>query len=142
MRKYLIKFWFLAIICCFQPIVWAEKMATPESINGTTRISAEQLIDLVDEFDNLVIIDSRIDKDRAAGHIEGSFSLPDIKTTPESLSTAIPSKETPVAFYCNGVKCGRSVKASTMAVNEGYKNVYWFRGGWEEWIQKGLPISK
>jgi rhodanese-related sulfurtransferase len=119
----------------------AEEKA-PESIAGTTLITAEKLIDLVDELDDLVIIDSRIVKDRKGGFIEDSISLPDIDTTPETLAKHIPSKSTPVIFYCNGPKCGRSVKASKMAVKDGYSKVYWYRGGWEEWTNKKLPVSK
>ncbi|ARU55407.1 MAG: rhodanese-like domain-containing protein [Pseudomonadales bacterium] len=126
----------------FANVALAEEMDAPESVEGTTRISAEDLIDLVDEYDDLVLIDSRIPKDRAGGKIEGSVSLPDTETTPAKLAEAIATKSTPVIFYCNGVKCGRSVKASKMAVAEGYSKVYWFRGGWEEWTNKGLPISK
>ena len=121
---------------------YAEGKDAPEAIEGTTRISAEDLIDLVDELDDLVLIDSRIPKDRTGGHIEGSVSLPDTETTIEALAKAIATKDTPVIFYCNGVKCGRSVKASKMAAAEGYSKVYWFRGGWEEWTNKGFPISK
>lgn len=132
----------LTLLLVLPGIALAEKKDAPESIEGTTRVSAEQVIDLVEEMDDLVIIDSRIEKDRTGGHIEGAIALPDVETTPEKLAQHIPSKSTPVVFYCNGVKCGRSVAASKMAVAEGYSKVYWFRGGWEEWTEKGLPISK
>ncbi len=122
--------------------VMASAMDVPDSIEGTTLITAEKLIELADEFDNLVIVDARIDKDRTGGFIEGAISLPDIITTPEALAKIIPTKTTPVIFYCNGVKCGRSVKSSKMAVENGYTQVYWFKGGWEEWVNKGMPVSK
>jgi len=124
------------------PLMAAAEKGAPESVAGTTRITAEELIDLVDELDDLVIIDSRIIKDRKGGYIEDSLSLPDLDTTPESLAEKIPTKTTPVIFYCNGPKCGRSVTASKMAVKEGYTNIYWYRGGWEEWMEKKLPVSK
>lgn len=120
----------------------ASKEQAPESIDGTTRISAEDIFELFDKFEDLVIIDSRKPADREAGYIEGSIALPDFDTTAESLAKNIESKATPVIFYCNGEKCGRSVKASKIAVAEGYKNVYWFRGGWEEWEKKGYPVAK
>ena len=132
----------LSLAMVLPGVALAEKMKTPESIQGTTRVSAEEVIDLVDEYDDLVIIDSRIPKDRTGGHIEGAISLPDVDTTPAKLAENISTKETPVVFYCNGVKCGRSVKASKLAVAAGYNNVYWFRGGWEEWTEKDLPIAK
>ena len=120
---------------------FAEKKA-PESIDGTKRVSAEEVVELVMNTPDLVIIDARKASDRdAAGWIEGSVGLPDYDTTAESLAKHIPSKTSPVLFYCNGVKCGRSVKSSKQAASLGYKKIYWFRGGWEEWTEKGMPVS-
>lgn len=120
----------------------ASKADTPDSIPGTTKVTAEDIPGLFEKFDNLVIIDARIEKDRSGGHIEGAISLPDINTTKAAFGEAVPSKTTPVVIYCNGIKCGRSVKSAKMAVGWGYKNIYWFRGGWEEWTGKGMPIAK
>jgi len=128
-----------ACLMFFSSVTIAE---VPDRIEGTTLITAEKLIELVDEFDNLVIIDARIDKDRTGGYIEGAVSLPDINTTADSLVKVIPTKTTPVIFYCNGVKCGRSVKSSKIALEAGYTHIYWFKGGWEEWTNKGMPITK
>ena len=118
------------------------KEDTPENIPGTTKVSAEDLIDLVENHDDLVIIDARKASDRAKGFIEGSIGLPDTDTTPAALAEHIGSKSTPVAFYCNGIKCGRSVKSAKMALAEGYSKVYWFRGGWGEWTEKGYPVAE
>ncbi|MBV1870655.1 MAG: rhodanese-like domain-containing protein [Gammaproteobacteria bacterium] len=126
----------------FGAIANANEMKTPESIAGTTRISAPDIFDLYDKYENLIIIDSRKPSDRAGGYIEGSIALPDTDTTAETLAKHIPSKTSEVVFYCNGPKCGRSVKASKMAVKEGYKNIFWFRGGWEEWTQNEYPFVK
>ncbi|MBU2897049.1 rhodanese-like domain-containing protein [Vibrio hepatarius] len=131
----------LAVIFFTFPLTILAEGKAPDSIPGTTKITAEGLIDLVDEMDDLVIIDSRIEKDRTDGFIEGAVALPDVDTAPATLVQHIPSKATLVAFYCNGPKCGRSVKASKIALEAGYTNVYWFRGGWEEWRQKGFPAS-
>ena len=118
------------------------KEDTPESLEGTTNVNAEKLIELMQSSADLVVIDSRKPSDRAKGHIEGSVALPDTDTNEASLSKALKSKSTPVAFYCNGVKCGRSYKAAKVAIGLGYTNIYWFRGGWDEWTQKGLPVMK
>jgi len=119
-----------------------QKKDVPETLAGTTRISAEQLIELLDKHENLVIIDSRKPSDRNKGYIEGSVGLPDTDTSPDSLSKHLKTKTTPVVFFCNGVKCGRSMKASKVAIADGYKNIYWFRGGWAEWTEKNLPVTK
>jgi rhodanese-related sulfurtransferase len=116
---------------------WAT--ASPDSIAGTTLVTAEGFINLVEKIPDLTIIDSRIPGDRKQGFVEGSLSLPDVDTTCESLTKLISKKDSASLFYCNGVKCGRSAKAVTIALGCGYSNIYWFRGGFEEWLEKGYP---
>ncbi|MDA9557703.1 rhodanese-like domain-containing protein [Vibrio sp.] len=122
--------------------VFASQTTTPEEIAGTTKVTAEDIFDLVDDHDDLVIIDARKPSDRESGYIAESIGLPNTDTTPKMLSKYIPTKSTPVVFYCNGENCGRSVESSEIAVKEGYTQVYWFRGGWDEWTKKGLPVIK
>ncbi|MCG6969190.1 MAG: rhodanese-like domain-containing protein [Gammaproteobacteria bacterium] len=129
--------WFLlATIICTTPAI-AE--TSPEKIEGSTLVNAEEFIELVGKIPELLVIDSRIPGDRKQGYVEGSISLPDVDTTCESLAKVIPKKESPTLFYCNGVKCGRSAKAVKIALSCGYSNIYWFRGGFEEWLAKGYP---
>ena len=135
----------LLSVVVFWPLVsLAEpKVKAPEFIPNTTRVTAEEVVELVTEKPDLVIIDARKASDReSAGWIEGSIGLPNYETDESSLAKFVPSKTTPVLFYCNGVKCGRSVESAKKAVSYGYKNVYWFRGGWEEWMAKGMPVSR
>jgi len=112
---------------------------SPESIEGTTKVTAEGFIELVESQPDLIVIDSRIPGDRKQGYVEGSISLPDIDTTCETLAKNIPEKSSAALFYCNGVKCGRSAKAVKVALSCGYSKIYWFRGGFEEWLAKGYP---
>lgn len=112
---------------------------SPETIEGTTKVNAEGFIELVDSIPDLIVVDSRIPGDRKQGYVEGSVSLPDVDTTCNSLAKHIPKKSSPALFYCNGVKCGRSAKAIKVALSCGYNNLYWFRGGFEEWLAKGYP---
>ena len=120
----------------------AEKKDAPLLVPGTTKVFAEDVIDLAGKIQDLLIIDARMSSDRAQGYIEGSISLPDTDTNCETLAKVIPKKKTPVLFYCNGVKCGRSVNSSRTALECGYSNIYWFRGGYEEWKAKQLPFIK
>jgi rhodanese-related sulfurtransferase len=117
----------------------AGAIKSPETIEGTVRVNAEEFIDLVGKIPDLIIIDSRITGDRKQGYVEGSVSLPDVDTTCATLAQKIPDKATPTLFYCNGVKCGRSAKAVKIALSCGYSKIYWFRGGFEEWLAKGYP---
>jgi len=120
----------------------AGKEIVPEFVDGTVRVSAEEVIGLVEELPNLVIIDSRKSSDHRKGFIEGSVAMPNTETDAKSLRKHASSKSTPLLFYCNGIRCGRSVKAAKIAMANGYKKIYWFRGGVEEWEAKGLPLVR
>lgn len=118
----------------------------PQKIEGTVKVTAEQVFTLFDSTPGLVIVDSRLadgpSSGRAQGFIEGSVSLPDIDTDCAALARVLPTKEVPALFYCNGPKCGRSVAAIGIARACGYSNLYWFRGGFKEWSEKGYPFLK
>jgi len=127
------------MILCLASSTLFAKIISPDVIKGTTRVSAEEFIELISKLPQLTIIDSRIKADRKQGYVEGSVSLPDVDTNCKSLAEKIKDKAAPTLFYCNGVKCGRSAKAIKVAVNCGYTKLYWFRGGFEEWLAKGYP---
>jgi PQQ-dependent catabolism-associated CXXCW motif protein len=48
------------------------------------------------------------------------------------------NKETPLVFYCQSSHCWMSYNASLRAINLGYTNVLWYRGGIEAWEMAGL----
>lgn len=126
----------------FSSLVAAEKQDVPASLDGTSTVTAEQVVELIGGTDGLVVIDARKSSDREKGWIEGSIGMPNTDTNADSLAKVLPSKTTPVLFYCNGVKCGRSYESAKIAIAEGYSKIYWFRGGMEEWEAKGLPVVK
>jgi len=129
---------FFLIISC-PSTVFAEKPDMPDHIPGTKKVSAEDVIDMLGNIADLVIIDSRMQNDRHHGYIEGSIGLSNVETDCDSLSKHISNKSIPVIFYCNGVKCGRSVKATKIALGCGYSHLYWYRGGFQDWKEKGYP---
>jgi rhodanese-related sulfurtransferase len=118
-----------------QPIVQAE-------IPGVTRVSAEQVVDMINRLPQLVVIDSRRKNEFAEGHIEGAINITDTEMTPAKLNRVAPRQDMPLLFYCNGERCRRSSIAAKLALKWGYRNVYWFRGGWQEWSAKYLPVAR
>lgn len=113
----------------------------PANIAGATTVDAPALIDLVGAAPDLVILDNRKPADYNEGHIEGAIRLIDTDITgPESVAKVVPSTDTPVLFYCNGMKCGRAAKAVEKAVSYGYTKVYYYANGMDEWRAQGLPL--
>ena len=115
-------------------------VVSPESIDGVINVDADGLIEKVIHVPELVLIDSRIPADRLEGYIEGSISLPDADTSCATLAQVVPRTHTPVLFYCNGIRCGRSARAAVIARDCGYSKLYWFRNGMEEWQDKQYPL--
>lgn len=140
---YSLRLWLLLCVCA--PITVSAAAApdiSPANIPGTTKVDAEGVLQLVQELPRLVVIDARISSDRAQGYIEDSISLPDVKTDCNSLGKIAADRTLPLLFYCNGPKCGRSAKAAQKAMSCGYKQLYWFRGGFEEWRAKDYPTVR
>lgn len=121
--------------------VGATKPVAPEEIAGTTRVTAEQVVDLATSLPDLVIIDSRYREEYAKGHIEGAVNLVGTDMTRTELARVASGPDTPLLFYCNGERCLRSAAAARKAVEWGYRRIYWFRAGWQEWQAKHLPVS-
>ena len=119
-----------------------EQILVPDSIPDVVTVDAEGLLETFDKIPELILIDARIAMDRQQGFIEGSISLPDVETDCDTLAVHIPALDRPTLFYCNGLKCGRSVKAIHTAKACGYTDLYWFRGGFEEWSSKAFPFLK
>jgi rhodanese-related sulfurtransferase len=49
--------------------------------------------------------------------------------------------ETPIVLYCLSNQCWMSYNAALRAINMGYKNVLWYRGGIEAWKAAGQQVQ-
>ena len=50
-------------------------------------------------------------------------------------------KDVPLVFYCLSNQCWMSYNASLRAINMGYSNVLWYRGGIEAWKAAGQMVQ-
>jgi rhodanese-related sulfurtransferase len=113
----------------------------PMEIPGATTVDAEGVITLIETTPDLVILDNRSVADYDAGHIEGAIRLIDTDITGAAdIAAHVPSLDSPVLFYCNGLSCGRAANAAEMAVDFGYTNVSYYALGMTEWRELGLPL--
>ncbi|MDH5379034.1 MAG: rhodanese-like domain-containing protein [Gammaproteobacteria bacterium] len=119
----------------------SKKELQPESTPGAVTILAEQMLGMMEKDQSLVVVDARVLKGRKKGYIENSIHLPDIETNCDSLAKIETNVDKPMVFYCSSNTCGRSLNAVKKAISCGYKQVYWFRGGFKEWKAKGYPYK-
>ncbi len=122
------------------PVSASDKPDAPLEIAGATTVDADGVIGLLDQHPDLVILDNRKEKDYKGGRIEGAVRLINTEVNAETMAAAVPSKDTPVVMYCNGIKCGRAAKAVQAAIDLGYTKVYYYALGMGEWKEKGLPL--
>jgi len=121
-------------------VVADEKPIAPDNISGAVAVNAEELVKLIYSNPQLVLIDSRKNTEYLKGHIEGAVNILNTQVTKEQLSKFVKNKNSAVLFYCNGPRCMRSTDSVNKALVLGYKNIFWFRGGWQEWSEKKLPV--
>lgn len=132
----------LGLLALLPGMAAGEHYNSPARIDGVSTVDADGLIELVMRSPDVVLIDSRISADRKDGYIEGSISLPDEVTSCATLANLVASLDSPVLFYCNGVRCARSGRAAEIARDCGYTRIYWFRSGVEEWRRQMYPLVR
>lgn len=49
--------------------------------------------------------------------------------------------DTPVVVYCGSAHCRRSARAVERLERLGYREVYRYEGGLEDWRRRGLPVE-
>lgn len=90
---------------------------------------------------NVLFIDARDEADYLAGHIAKSVNIPfdDFDNHKSKLESI--SKEKPVVIYCAGTECDLSILLGNLLFSQGYKQVYVFFGGWDDWVNANYPIE-
>jgi len=128
----------------------ATASETPAKLDGVKNITAEEAKQLADR--GVPLIDTRVASEYAEKTIKGAKSVTyreksakDVKfdrTQDQFDLSKLPAdKSAPLVMFCNGGECWKSYKASIVARDAGYKQVHWLRGGFPEWVAKGLPTQ-
>jgi len=104
-------------------------------------IDVDQLKAWIDQGKEMLLIDSRVAAEFTESHLPTAISLP----TPsmDQYRDRLPKDpDYPLVFYCNGwPECKKSHDACSLAVQWGYRQVYWFREGLPVWSAKGYPTE-
>ena len=131
-------------------VVPAAATETPASLAGVKNVSADEVKRMLDA--GVPVIDTRVAAEYAEKTIKGAKSVPykeksakdpgfDASQDQFDVSKLPTDKAAPMVLFCNSGECWKSYKASVAAVKAGYTKVNWFRGGFPEWVAKGLPTQ-
>lgn len=87
-------------------------------------------------------IDARMPEEYKEGHIKGAINIP--FDGDESYRKILEnfSKDEILVTYCDGTDCELSILLGDELFEKGFKKVYIFFGGWNEWLAKDYPISR
>lgn len=115
-------------------------MPTPMEIPGAKVVTTKDLIEmLAGDAKPVVVAAYRAEKTVAGGIVmDGAgddrlLGLDKEKFEKTLASLTAGDKSKPVVFYCHGSKCWLSYNATLHAIESGYSNVYWYRGGRDAW---------
>lgn len=77
------------------------------------------------------------------GHIKGAVSLPfeDFDVGFARVKDRLPSKDEELVCYCSGYGCEESAEIAKLLIENGYRRVLVYEGGWPEWTEAGLPVE-
>ena len=132
------------------PKTGAAHAPTPTSIPGARVIKTLELKDLLDNIKNAVVVDVLDSKERrtipGAYWLHGAGDTKMFGAEKARLATALEKltggdKDRPLVFMCMNSECWLSYNSSLHALEFGYKNVTWYRGGTQAWLGAGLEVK-
>ena len=109
-----------------------------EELSG---LSIDQVIGLYNQ-NAAIFIDARDQWDYAESHIKGAINIPEFSFSPNDQILATINKESLIIIYCDGDDCDTSKRLAVEITKLGYKNIFVFLGGFKEWSEVKLPVSK
>lgn len=123
---------------------------TPTSLPGARIVATAEAKTLM--ASGVKVYDVRLKEEFDHGHIPGAIFLPYGESSAKEvgfdpaddkfdLSKLPADKNTTFIMYCDGTICWKSYKSSQLAIKNGWKNVIWFRGGFPEWKEAGMPVD-
>lgn len=122
---------------------------TPRVLDGVKIVGAEEVQALMGK--GAVLYDTRSEEEYRDKHIKGAKWLPYKEKSAKEVGFDVSKdafdvaraggKDAPVIFACNGAECWKSYKSCVAARKAGYAQVYWFRGGFPEWVARGYPVE-
>lgn len=105
-------------------------------------VEAEYVKQLVDNHE-AILIDARLSSIYKKGHIPGSISLPVSKF--EDMFPGFESRlksDQIIVTYCIGISCEDSFILAMKLHKKGVNSIMIYKGGMEDWMEKGYYIEK
>ena len=90
--------------------------------------------------DSVLFIDARAEEYYDEGHIPNSICNDDFDSLVYQIEDFIKYKNGFVV-YCSDDDCGSSEDLAYQLQDQGFTNIYLFKGGWKQWMENNLSIE-
>ena len=101
-------------------------------------ISIEIAKDLFDQ--NILFVDARSEEYYVEGHIPKAVCNDNLDSLITIMEEYI-SIDNEFVVYCSDDDCGSSEELAYSLQEQGFSNIYLFKGGWKQWVDNNLPIE-
>lgn len=146
----------LAIVTCAVAVGFVHNGISPEGVGLTqhpleavSELDSSRFLNSLEETKakweaGITFIDARAeDFYLYEGHIAGAISLPvmEFDTVFPKVKDQLPQLDDEIVCYCSGYGCEESTELARKLMEEGYRVVHVYTGGWPEWTEAGLPTQ-
>jgi sulfur-carrier protein adenylyltransferase/sulfurtransferase len=109
-----------------------------EALQSVPEVTATELDSRLRNGEQLVVIDVREPDEFARGKIPGAYTIPR-GVLEMQVDGRLPLEST-IVLYCGGG--ARSALACKSLADMGYDKVENLQGGWQSWVNSGLPVEQ
>lgn len=102
-------------------------------------ILRDELKKMIDRDEDFTLVDVLSSRHFEEEHIKGAINCPADEI--EGNAKTLFNENDKIVVYCSGYGCTASHEAARKLVELGYKNVWRFEGGINEWKKAGYPLE-
>lgn len=131
----LLAFSFFLIVGCKNE---ANKEPEFKGEKGVAYITQNELKAMMDKGEKFTLVDVLTPESYSQHHIKSAINIPYEKI--ETEAPTMLKKDEKIVVYCASYLCPASTAAFKKLTEMGYKNVFDYKGGLEEWQKAGFPM--
>ena len=90
--------------------------------------------------DGVLFVDARAEEYYLEGHIPNSICNDDFNSLVYQVEDLV-DYNSGFVVYCSDDDCGSSEDLAYQLQDQGFKNIYLFKGGWKQWVENELPME-
>ena len=90
--------------------------------------------------DSVLFIDARAEENYLEGHIPNSICNDNFDSLVYQIEDFV-TYNNGFVVYCSDDDCGSSEDLAYQLQDQGFTNIYLFKGGWKQWVENDLPVE-